>query len=155
MKKTIIMVLLIFPTVLTGCSLKEDAASLYKTETPLAADIHLPNSIQPDEEEAITIDLTQNGRPAADPDYVHYEIWKDDGSVSYPMKEARRVEAGVYSIDMTFKSDGLYHIKLHAESDGSTIVPQKQFVVGELTEEDRQSLEDGSSKEPSSSGHHH
>lgn len=140
---------------LGGCSLDENTEELYKTEQPLHADIILPESFSAGEEVPIRAVLTQNGKKVADADYVHFEIWKQDGTVHYPMEEAADAGEGVYQLVKKFEQDGIYIIKVHASSAGSLIMPQKRFVVGELTEAELEELmKEGEAPSGSHEGHH-
>ncbi len=153
MKK--ILFLIILGVLLGGCSLAENTEDLYKKERPLQAEIILPDSFAADEDVPIRAVLTQNGEKVAGADYVHFEIWKRDGSVHYPMEEADDEEEGVYQLTKKFEQDGVYIIKVHASSAGSLIMPQKQFVVGELTEAELEELmKEGEAPSGSHEGHH-
>ncbi|MGD6854283.1 FixH family protein [Bacillus infantis] len=153
MKK--ILFLIILGVLLGGCSLAENTEDLFKTEWPLQAEIILPDSFAAGEDVPIRAVLTQNGEKVAGADYVHFEIWKRDGSVHFPMEEADDEEEGVYQLTKKFEKDGVYIIKVHASSAGSLIMPQKQFVVGELTEAElEQLMKEGEAPSGSHEGHH-
>ncbi|WP_101842687.1 FixH family protein [Halobacillus sp. Marseille-P3879] len=155
MKKKIGMSLIFLIVMMTGCSLKQDAASLYKKETPLKAEIIIPESFNANENKEIKVILTQSGQRVPDADFVHMEVWKQDGSVSYRMEEVKNIGDGVYSLSKELESEGLYYAKLHAGNDGSTIVPQTQFVVGELSDSEREALKENSPEQNSNSEPHH
>ncbi|MDQ0243260.1 hypothetical protein J2S09_000796 [Bacillus fengqiuensis] len=140
---------------LSSCSLKQDAANLYKQETPLESEIIIPTSFSANKQETVKVILTQGGKKVEDPDYVHFKIWKQDGSVKYPMEQAEEVGNGMYRLSKDFSSEGLYYIKVHASSDGSIIMPQKQFVVGKLSEKELEFLQKGLQKQEESHEHHH
>ncbi|MCP3027783.1 FixH family protein [Halobacillus sp. A5] len=153
--KKILCTSLIIVMMLTGCSLKQDADSLYNTETPLDADIMIPESIKINEKEEIKVILTQGGHRVKDADFVHVEIWKQDGSVSYRMEEAMNNGDGVYILRKELDSEGLYYAKLHAGNDGSVIVPQKQFIVGELSSSEIDALKEDLPKQNANQEPHH
>ncbi|WP_078410600.1 FixH family protein [Priestia abyssalis] len=140
---------------LSACSLKQDAANLYKQETPLESDIIIPASFSANQQETVKVLLTQGGKKVEDPDFVHFEIWKQDGSVKYPMEQAEEIGNGMYRLSKEFDREGLYYIKVHASSDGSIIMPQKQFIVGELSEKELKFLQEGLQIQEASHEHHH
>ncbi|MGM7722977.1 FixH family protein [Metabacillus sp. Hm71] len=140
---------------LSACSLKEDVALLYKQETPLESEIIIPTSFSDNEKEIIKVILTQEGKRVNDPDFVHFEIWKQDGSVHYSMEEAKELGNGTYSISKDFDSEGLYFVKVHASQNGSMIMPQKQFIVGELSKSELEYLQKGAQKQNAPHEHHH
>ena len=141
---------LIFICMLLGaCSSKENAADLYRQESPLQADITMPEEFSGGV--PIKIYLTQDEKTIDNADFVHVEIWKSDGSFRNPMEEATNAGNGNYTFDKTLTEDGLYYIKVHAGNNGSTIMPTLPFAVGELSKDDVKTLE---GQVPDDSGDH-
>ena len=140
---------------LSACSLNQDVANLYKKEIPLEVEIILPQSFSDNNQETIKATLTQEGKRITGADFVHFEIWKQDGSLKYGMEEAEEVGNGMYSITKEFDRNGLYYIKVHAGNNGSIIMPQKQFIIGELSESELKFLQKGLQKQAESHEHHH
>lgn len=153
-KKKMIWMFL-FIAMLSGCSLKPDVAKLYKEESPLQSEIIIPDTFSANEKETIKVILTQHGERVEDADFVHFEIWKQDGTVTYYMEEAFDLGNGVYGISKDFDSDGLYFVKVHAGNNGSIIVPQKQFVVGSLSKSELDFLQKGQQSQIEGHEHHH
>jgi len=156
MKKNICMsLLLIFSLLLSACSLKQNVANLYKQEAPLESEIVIPESISVNKHETIKVILTQDGKKVEGADFVHFEIWKQDGSVKFDMEQAEEEGNGTYSLSKKFGSEGLYYIKVHASNDGSIIMPKKQFVIVELSESEIKFLQKGKPKQQESHENHH
>ncbi|RRN73978.1 hypothetical protein EI200_04700 [Peribacillus simplex] len=156
MKKNIcIFLIFIFSLSLSACSLEKDVANQYKEETPLESEIIIPESFAANKQETIKVVLTQGGKMVRSADYVHFEIWKQDGSLKYSMEQAEAEGNGTYRLSKNFDSDGLYYIKVHASNDGSIIMPQKQFIVGKLSESELKFLQKGLQKQEESHQHHH
>jgi hypothetical protein len=155
MKKIVILLLLGISVVGSACSLNEEAAELYRKEQPLKADIILPADFSDPGEESIEVALTQNGGKIENPDYVHFEVWKQDGSLHFPMEEAEAVGGGIYRISKQFDQDGLYFVQVHAANDGSIIIPKKQFIVGELSKGELEFLQKGAKPDTPVEEHHH
>jgi hypothetical protein len=153
-KTTIFMLTIMFSLLLSACSLNEDAASLYKQETPLQAEIIIPETFS-EGKETIKAVLTQNGKTVENAEFVHFEIWKQDSSLKYEMEQAAEEGNGTYSITKSFESDGLYYVKVHAGNNGSIIMPTKQFIVGELSERELKFLQEGARKQEGSHENHH
>lgn len=145
----------LFVMILTACSNEQDVVTLYKQEKPINLNIYIPETFTDNQQETIKVKLTQAGEPLEDADYVHFEIWNQEGSVHYEMEQAKKEKNGIYSVRKDFSEDGLYFVQVHASNDGSIIMPQKQFVVGKLTENDVEFLD--SHAKPQSGGHegHH
>ncbi|QCR34122.1 FixH family protein [Lysinibacillus sp. SGAir0095] len=140
---------------LSACSLKEDVAELYKKESPMEAEIIIPDTFVNNEKEIIKAVLTQNGEKVEGADYVHFEIWKQDGTLHYYMEPAKEMGNGIYALSKDFDSNGLYYIKVHASKNGSIIMPQKQFVVGDLSKEELEYLQKDIPTNEGVHEHHH
>lgn len=155
MKTTLKYVSILFLcTHLGACSPKEDAAELYTQESPLQADITMPDDYSGSRDQ-IKIELTQNGKAVADADFVHVEIWKGDGSFHDGMEEAENAGKGMYTFNKNLTEDGLYYIKVHAGNNGSTIMPTLPFAVGELSKADVEALNDHAPAESGNHSQHH
>ncbi len=145
----------ILSLVLSACSLKQNVATLYKQEEPLHAEIIIPDSFSSNEPDVIIISLTQNEKRVEDADYVHVEIWKQDGSVKYAMEQAKEIGNGLYSVTKDLNQEGLYFAKIHASKNGSIIMPQKQFIVGDLSRNELEFLQDGIKSQAENHEHQH
>ncbi|WP_156791356.1 FixH family protein [Bacillus sp. SG-1] len=152
--KRLMVSIVFFSFLLSACTLDENAADLYKKELPLEAKVFLPEEFSGGKE-TIEVILTQYRKKVDEPDFVHFEIWKQDGSVHYPMEEAESLGNGTYSVTKDFESDGLYYVKVHAGSSGSIISPQMQFIVGELSKEELDFLQKGLKTESPVKEPHH
>ncbi|MDT3762769.1 FixH family protein [Priestia filamentosa] len=145
----------LFSLLLSACSTKPDAAKQYKMEHPLQAEIILPKSLSTNTETTFRVNLTQEGKKVENPDYVHFEIWKQDGSVKFPMEQAEKEKRGTYRLTKKLKQDGLYYVQVHASKGGDPIMPKKQFIVGELSKSELELLQDGAPKQENGHQHHH
>ncbi|TCI31549.1 hypothetical protein EVJ33_00270 [Exiguobacterium sp. SL-10] len=153
MKRIILGISLVAVTVLSACSVKEEAVELYKQETPLQATFDVPEVIEAGE--AITFEIGLSVQGDVEPDFVHLELQKADGTISYGMQEATRISDGTYELTTRVEADGLYIARIHAQANGSTIFPAKQFIVGELTEAEWDALYDGAAPVEAVTEPHH
>lgn len=151
-KYYLIFFMLLSTILLTACGLKDDAASLYKKEQPLKAEIIIPDFAKQD---TIKVTFTQENNKVEQADYVDMEIWKQDGTVSYTREKAVEEGNGVYSITKDLSKEGLYYVKVYASNKDSVIMPQKQFIVGELTKSDLEFLQRDLSVQEENHEHHH
>lgn len=147
--------LLLICLFLSACSLDKDVDQLYKKESPLKVEIILPDNASVDKPEMISAILTQGGKKINDADFVHFEIWKKDGSVQYGMEPAENNGNGTYSLSKVFKQEGLYLIKVHAGNEGSIVFPRKQFIVGHLSQEELDSLQESQQNQQEEHEYHH
>ncbi|MEZ0481599.1 FixH family protein [Planococcus sp. SSTMD024] len=139
----------------SACSVRSDAADLYKQEAPLHITAEMPEDVAPGETVRFQLELKQNGEPVNEASFVHFEVRKQDGSIPYPMKEAQAAGGGVYEMQANFRSDGLYFLEVHAGSGDAISNPHYQFIVGELSESELDSLKQGPALDAGNSGHHH
>ena len=154
MKTTLKYVSILFLCTLLGaCAPKEDAAELYHQESPLQADITMPDDFSGND--PIKIELTQDNKTVEDADFVHVEIWKGDGSFHDGMEEAENAGKGIYTFKKDLSEDGLYYIKVHAGNNGSTIMPTLPFAVGELSKADVDALNNQAPVESGNHSQHH
>ncbi|WP_034761388.1 FixH family protein [Rossellomorea vietnamensis] len=154
MKTTLKYVSILFLCTLLGaCAPKEDATELYHQESPLQADITMPDDFSGND--PIKIELTQDNKTVEDADFVHVEIWKGDGSFHDGMEEAENAGKGMYTFKKDLSKDGLYYIKVHAGNNGSTIMPTLPFAVGELSKADVDALNDHAPAESGNHSQHH
>lgn len=156
MKLQLLTTVTILSILLSACSSDIDkSATLYQQETPLEMGINTPTKLMPNQESLIQVSLTQQEEKVSNADFVHFEIIKQDGNINYGMHEATNEGNGIYSKVVTFDSDGLYFLKIHAGNNGSIIMPTKQIIVGSLTENDKLFLRQNTSiPETTHEGHH-
>ncbi|NQD66975.1 hypothetical protein HP456_13750 [Bacillus haikouensis] len=145
--------LLILSLMLGACSPNEDAAELYHKESPLQADIIMPEAFSGND--PFKVSLTQDGKKIDDANFVHFEIWKADGTFRLPMEEAEPAGDGTYTFNQNLTEDGLYYVKVHAGNNGSIIMPTKPFAVGELSKSDVEALNGMAPVESSNHEGHH
>lgn len=141
--KTYVQVLfvLLLGVLLAACSLREDAASLYKQEHVLQIDIILPDPVVLHESQSYQARLEQNGSMVGDAQDVSFTFWKYGTPEQTEEIVARNEGNGIYSVEKALESDGLYFVKVHATANGSTVMPTKRFAVGELSPEEEASLQ--------------
>lgn len=154
-KASLVASIIIGLAVLSGCSLRSDAADLYTMESPLQVEVNLPEQLVSGEEIVLEAVLQQEGVGLETADFVHFEVWNQDGSVRFPMEEAISAGEGVYQFPVEFESDGLYYLEVHAGNKGSLVSPQHQFVVGELSDSELENLKKGPAPVEEEPEHHH
>jgi len=149
--------LIVTSTGLAGCSVTSDAAEHYAVAAPVSVKFEIPKVLKADQEKQYRFGATlwQDQQEVKQADYVHFEIWKADGTLRYSMEPADETKPGMYSIKKTLPKNGLYYIKVHASSNGAMIMPTRQFIVGELSANDLKILQGGAKPAGGSSGHHH
>ncbi|MFC4322261.1 FixH family protein [Litchfieldia salsa] len=138
MKFQNLLFLMIFTIVVSGCSLKEGTEALYKQENVLKIEVELPAEIKINEQYEFKAIFTERDRNVTDIENIKFTFWKngENGEELIPENKGK----GIYTIEKTFEEEGLYFVKVEANTIESKVMPTKQFIVGSLTEEDLQSL---------------
>lgn len=143
---------------LAGCTVAPDAAERYAVAEPLSVKMVLLPNKQPDDAGQVhTFQATvlQDEQIVRDADFVHFEIWKADGTLTYGMEPAEIEQDGVYAIQKALPKPGLYYMKVHVGKRNEMIMPTKQFIIGELSKADLKLLQDGAKPSSGNEGHHH
>ncbi|MGP7815698.1 FixH family protein [Niallia sp. 01092] len=154
-KWILFMIVCLISIVLSACSLKQDIEKSYKKESPLDANILIPESFAVNKQTTIKIMITQAGKKVEHAEYVQVEIWKQDGSFRSKKESVMEEGNGLYSLKKKFDREGLHFIKVSASNGGSIIMPTKQFIVGKLTESDKKFLQKDAPKQNEHEHHHH
>ncbi|PEA56197.1 hypothetical protein CON64_01960 [Bacillus pseudomycoides] len=136
--KKLLITLFIAMLALAGCNTKSDEKA--KKDKPLeevkVAVKTNPETIKPNEKVEVQAIVTQGKEKVTDADDVKFEIWKD-GEEKKEMVNAKHKGNGVYTIDKTFPSDGVYHIIAHTNARDMHVMPEVKVAVGnaKVTEE--------------------
>lgn len=157
MRNTIILCLItIVSVLLSACTTPDpNAKNHYHTKEPLAVDIHIPEQFSIEAANKFHVKFTQGSQGISHPDFVHFIIWKHDGSMNSGMVEAINEGDGIYSFQTNITNDGLYYVQVHASYNGELLLPTKQFIVGNLTATEKQIILDNASTENTNGGNHH
>lgn len=147
------MIICVFLLLSSACSVDPGAANLYRQSRPLEVEMILPESLSPDQQQVIKVSLTQ-GEEKVDAADIRFEIWKKESKENPEVIKARHDEDGIYVAEKTFAEDGLYYIKADVRARDLHVMPAKQVIVGELTEEEIQSLQPESDQHYGEHGHH-
>lgn len=143
---------------LVGCtSAPEEKTTLkvVKVETELPADVQIKEEI------VIQTHVTQGDENVEDAKEVQIEIWNvEQGKENSDRIDAEHNGDGVYVVKHFFEKKGIYRIQSHVTARDMHVMPTKQLVVGDFTQEEIdeiigsvESVEEESEHE--GSGHHH
>lgn len=101
------------------------------------ADILLPSELSKNEEETLAVALTQGEEAVEDAASVDFEIWREGSEENSEMIKAVHKSKGIYEIKKTFNENGLYFVQTHVTARDLHVMPKKEFIVGEVTEDER------------------
>ncbi|WP_209121209.1 FixH family protein [Alkalihalobacillus sp. BA299] len=153
LSKFVLIATLLLLSACTGSQTNDEVPKIVDVE------IMIPGKISLNKESELSVKLTQGSDIVDDADEVQFEIWKANSKEDSEMIEAKHEKGGIYSIQKTFKEDGLYYVQTHVTARSLHVMPKKQFIVGTATEEELKELEKNSNKQdaPSDQGgsHHH
>ncbi|PPA70885.1 FixH family protein [Jeotgalibacillus proteolyticus] len=149
MKKWMISLAALMAFLLTACNGETETQ---QTEAPalVEAEIIIPENAASQEEVPLQVRLTQAGDPVDDAHEVMFELWNDVEGSESERYEAEHVGDGVYEVNHTFEEDSVYTIQTHVTARDMHIMPKKQFVVGEVTEEQINTAEENAGNQESS-----
>ncbi len=110
------MTLFIAMLALAGCNTnKEEPKKEQKLEAVKVAVQTNPKEIKPGEKTEVQALVTQGKEKVTDADDVKFEIWKA-GDEKHEMLEGKHKGKGVYAVEKTFETDGVYHIIAHTNA---------------------------------------
>ncbi|OAH59609.1 MULTISPECIES: FixH family protein [Bacillaceae] len=157
MKKIILSMALIFVLLfISACTANTDQSNT-TTSTPkiVEVEILLPEKISLNEESILKVQLTQDKESVEDADDVQFEIWKANSQEKSELVKAKYEKEGIYSVKKTFQEDGIYYVQTHVTARGMHVMPKKQFVVGNVSEEELNALKEEPQTQGGSQGHSH
>ncbi|MFB9754910.1 FixH family protein [Paenibacillus hodogayensis] len=79
--------------------------------------------------------ITQAGEAVDDAKKVDFELWKR-GETKHRTIAGKHQGDGVYAVETTFPSDGIYYVVAHANGWNMHSMPRRQLVVGQVSAED-------------------
>ncbi|WP_332694385.1 FixH family protein [Halalkalibacter lacteus] len=142
--------------VLTACTVNtqesDDVQGMLEVVT---VDIFIPETIPSQEEVMLQIKVNQGDEDVEDAQDVEFEIWKhherDEGEMIAGVHQGE----GIYQITHTFKKDGIYFVQTHVTARDMHVMPTKQIIVGDVSEEELESLKDDAVQTESGGPGHH
>ncbi|MFD0770808.1 FixH family protein [Bacillus sp. CGMCC 1.60114] len=143
MMKKLVITLFITMLALAGCNTKSDETtkknkSLEEVKVEIKTN---PETLKPNEKAEVQATVTQGKEKVTDAD-VKFEIWKD-GEEKKEMLDAKHKGNGVYTIDKTFPSEGVYHIIAHTNARDMHVMPEVKVAVGNAKVENAKTETDG------------
>lgn len=139
---------------LSACSVDSDAAKLYRKSEKMKAVIVIPKTVNPNEEVDLKVEVTKEDKKVEKLESMNIEIWKKGNEENKKVIEGKRTAKGTYEVVNTFSEDGIYYVKAEVRTKDLHIMPTKQMIVGELSEEEAKSLEPEKEKEDNHHSHH-
>lgn len=126
-----------------------------KTPEIVDVEIIMPEKISLNQETTLKVQVMQGTEMVDDADDVQFELWKVNSKEDGELIEAEDEKDGTYSIKKTFKEDGIYYVQTHVTARGLHVMPKKLFIVGDVSEEELNSLTQEQKNQEQSHGHHH
>ncbi len=149
------MALLFIMLFISACTGNTDSADDTTTPKAVEVEILLPEEISLNEESILKVRLMQDQENVEDAEDVQFEIWKANSQEKSELIEAKYEKEGIYSVKKTFQEDGVYYVQTHVTARGMHVMPKKQFVVGNVSEEELNALKEEPQTQGGSQGHSH
>ena len=136
---------------ISGCN--ATSSSSQEKMQVIDADIILPD-VALNQECIFKVHVTQGSSNVDDAQDVQFEIWNAT-TQSSEMLQAEFTGNGTYTVSKQFSKDGIYYVQTHVNARGLHVMPKKQFIVGEVSEEEINALREEPVKKSNHQGHHH
>ncbi|WP_169865036.1 FixH family protein [Sutcliffiella halmapala] len=155
--KNISLILVTLGIFLMGCtSVQEEEVEL----TVINVDIQLPEKVQTNQSIELKTHVRQGEENVEDAQEVQFEIWNvEKGKEASKLVEISHQRDGIYQVEEVFEKEGIYRVQAHVTARGMHVMPTKQLVVGDLSQEEiERILGEESNKEeesPTDDGNHH
>ncbi|WP_035346959.1 FixH family protein [Halalkalibacter hemicellulosilyticus] len=155
MKKICWSVILVMVGLLVACA-GEEQGDIQNDGVPevVEVDIMLPE-IVPGEEVILQTKVTQGNENVDDAEEVEFEVWKHGKKDESDMISGEHQGDGIYEISYTFVDDGVYNVTSHVTARGMHVMPTKQVIVGDVSEEELQQLEEDDAQDEENEHEHH
>lgn len=134
----------------SGCT-----ANTESSPERLEADILLPGEISLNQENVLKVQVTQGKEKVEDAEDIQFEIWKSNNKEDSELIDAQHESGGTYRVKKAFKEEGIYYVQTHVSARGLHVMPKKQLIVGNVSEEELDSLNKESQDQEQGHGHHH
>ncbi|MFC0560876.1 FixH family protein [Halalkalibacter alkalisediminis] len=122
--------------IIMGCSLNEGTEEFYRQENVLKVEIIIPEEIETGEGFDIQALMSQSDGEVPELENIKFYIWKDGEREENQSFQPEHVGNGMYTINSMIHKEGLYFVKVEANTNQSKVLPTKQFMVGAQLEED-------------------
>lgn len=154
MKQLFICIIVFLFCVLTACTATKQGQEPVVPEV-VEVEIYVPELLVPKEEMELQIKVTQGSDLVEDAEEVEFEVWKHQHRDKGTMVTGVHQGEGIYQVMHSFSDDGVYFVQTHVTAREMHVMPMKQLIVGEVTEEELASLEEeDTSSDASDNGHH-
>ncbi|AJY75557.1 FixH family protein [Paenibacillus beijingensis] len=130
-------VVLICMLLLSACSPPSpNAASKYQKENVLGIVIIVPDPITLGKPQRFIAVLEQAGTKVDNADDVRFTIWGSGDTGPRETVAAANDGNGIYSVEKMIDREGVYYVQVNASAGGSSVMPTKRFIAGDVTQED-------------------
>lgn len=139
MKGYNILFLIFLTILLSSCSLNEGTEKLYSQQNVLQIEMVLPKELELNKEYEFQAVLTEADGSIPEIENITFTIWENGENTKKPIVP-ESAGNGTYRIATAFIKEGLYFLRIEANTTNSRIMPTTQFTVGSLTKEDLESF---------------
>lgn len=139
--------------IISGC--KATSSTTQEKMQVIEADIILSDAVSLNQECIFKVHVTQGSSNVDDAQDVQFEIWNATSTQNSEMLQAEFTGNGTYTVSKQFSKDGIYYVQTHVTARGLHVMPKKQFMVGEVSEEEINALIEEPVKKNNHQGHHH
>jgi len=158
MKKLLLVVVPLLLMVVGCTSAPEEKTSMEIVEVEMG----IPENVTEQEEVVVKTLVTQGEEKVEDAKEVQFEIWNvEKGKENSVLLDAEHVGDGVYEVKHSFEDKGVYRVQSHVTARDMHVMPTKQMVVGDMSQEqidvilEQEKEEEHDGEGHGDHGHHH
>ncbi|WP_027963647.1 FixH family protein [Halalkalibacillus halophilus] len=142
MKKLIPFILFISMMLLAACGDEDtEESSEADSLTPLEAEVLIDEELEVGEA-SLEVRVTHGDEQVEDANEVMFEVWENGQKDASEMLEAEHTEEGIYQVDYSFETDGIYHVQPHVTARDQHVMPRHDIAVGDANLEDMGEVEE-------------
>lgn len=149
-------IFVILLVVVAGCTANTDPAELSQDRMEVIdVAFAISDELKPNTLHELAIHVTQGDENVTDATDIQFEIWQGHDREQGELIEASHVEDGIYLVEYEFPEDGIYFVQAHVTARGLHVMPTERLIVGDVSEEELESLEEDSGQSETGGGAHH
>lgn len=124
--------LLLFVFLVSGCTANVANTDESGLIPHLTVDFQLPANIELNKVTTLSLAVQQSDQPFEHAEEATFKIWLEDSPEEAITLPATERKAGVYEVDHTFTTEGLYVIQGHVLSSAMEVMPAKRLAIGSV-----------------------
>ncbi|MDQ0206520.1 FixH family protein [Alkalicoccobacillus murimartini] len=143
MKKALLVFSFVALFMIASCAIGQNQSDQRQLDTldSLQADLSAPSETALHEMITLSVRVTFGDEAVTDAKDVDFEIWRNGERDSGSTIAAETSGSGVYTVETSFKEDGIYHVQAHVSLEDNDITSSQRVIAGDVSESDLEAAE--------------